>query len=122
MGLEIQTGKVPGTEVRRTVAPRPAMAGAFILALMAIEFLFMLLVFNAIRVGANNAATRDPAIGEAPLGNLFLNEQTIISFWLACVFFCLFTIILLYQRYFLDHVTIAKKRFRKWEDEGVQLR
>jgi hypothetical protein len=30
-------------------------------------------------------------------------------------------VVFLYQRGFVDHVTIAKKRFRKWEDEGVQF-
>ena len=121
MGLEIATNKTPGVEVRRTLAPRPPFVGLMILGLMAIEFLFMVLVFWAVINGANNAAQHDPAIENAPLGGLFLNEQTIISFWLGCTFFCLFTVILLYQRFFMDHVTIAKRRFRKWEDEGVQL-
>ena len=39
----------------------------------------------------------------------------------ACAFFSLWYIIFLWQRFFKDHVTIAKRRFRKWEDEGVQL-
>lgn len=126
-GLEVQTGKVPGTVVRTTPAPRPAFIGFLILVLAAIEFLFVVLVFMAIGAGANNAAAHDPAIpnGEINMGfqkiEFFLNEQTIIAFWLACIFFCLFGIIFLYQRFFMDHVTIAKKRFRKWEDEGVQL-
>ena len=136
MGLEIPTGKVPGTVVRATPAERPAFAGLLILALTAIEFVFVILVFWAVANDANNAAALDPAIPQVsfdiPPGPdqvvppfytvpFFLNEQTLISFWLACIFFCLFMIILLYQRFFLDHVTIAKKRFRKWEDEGVQL-
>lgn len=121
MGLEIQTGKVPGTEIRRTPATRPAFAGLLILLLTALEVLFIVLVFAALGNNANNAGAHDPAISKAPLGSLFLNEQTIVSFWLGCVFYCLFGIILLYQRYFTDHVTIAKRRFRKWEDEGVQL-
>ena len=126
-GLEVQTGKVPGTEVRRTPATRPPFIGFLILVLAAIELLFVVLVFMAIGAGANNAAAHDPAIpnGSINMGfqkiEFFLNEQTIISFWLACIFFCLFGIIFLYQRFFLDHVTIAKRRFRKWEDEGVQL-
>ena len=126
-GLEIQTGKVPGTEVRRTPAQRPPFIGLLILALSAIELLFVVLIFMAIGAGANNAAAHDPAIPDGHLNmgfqdiRFFLNEQTIISFWLACTFFCLFGIIFLYQRFFLDHVTIAKRRFRKWEDEGVQL-
>ena len=126
-GLEVQTGKVPGTVIRRTPAERPAFVGFLILVLAAIELLFVVLIFMAIGAGANNAAAHDPAIPNATLNmgfrqiEFFLNEQTIISFWLACVFFCLFGIIFLYQRFFLDHVTIAKKRFRKWEDEGVQL-
>lgn len=126
-GLEVQTGKVPGTVVRTTPAQRPAFIGFLILVLAAIEFLFVVLVFMAIGNGANNAAAHDPAIpnGTINIGfrqiEFFLNEQAIISFWLACIFFCLFGIIFLYQRFFMDHVTIAKKRFRKWEDEGVQL-
>ena len=126
-GLEVQTGKVPGTVVRTTPAPRPAFIGFLILVLAAIELTFTVLVFMAIGSGANNAAAHDPAIpnGTINIGfrqiEFFLNEQTIVSFWLACIFFCLFGIIFLYQRFFLDHVTIAKKRFRKWEDEGVQL-
>ena len=126
-GLEVQTGKVPGTVVRSTPAERPAFIGFLILVLAAIELLFVNLVFMAIGAGANNAAAHDPAIptwtidlGFQKIG-VFLNEQTIVSFWLACIFFCLFGIIVLYQRFVLDHVTIAKKRFRKWEDEGVQL-
>ena len=51
----------------------------------------------------------------------FNNEQTIVSFWIAIIFFALTYMIFLYQRFFKDHVTIYKKRFRKWEDEGVQL-
>jgi len=126
-GLEVQTGKVPGTEVRRTPAQRPAFIGFLILVLAAIELMFTVLVFMAIGAGANNAAQHDPRIPNWTINigfrqiDFFLNEQTIISFWLACIFFCLFGIIFLYQRFFLDHVTIAKRRFRKWEDEGVQL-
>jgi hypothetical protein len=126
-GLEVQTGKVPGTVVRTTPATRPAFIGFLILVLAVIELTFTVLVFMAIGAGANNAAAHDPAIpnGTINIGfrqiEFFLNEQTIVSFWLACIFFCLFGIIFLYQRFFLDHVTIAKKRFRKWEDEGVQL-
>lgn len=121
MTLEIPTNKEPGTEIRRTAAARPAIVGAFILGLTIIEFVFAGLVFTAMANGANRAGDYDPAIDSAPLNGLFLNEQTIISFWLACTFFCLFAIVLLYQRFYLDHVTIAKRRFRKWEDEGVQL-
>ena len=126
-GLEVQTGKVPGTVVRTTPAQRPAFIGFLILALAAIELTFTVLVFMAVGAGANNAAAHDPAIPNATLNigfrqiEFFLNEQTIVSFWLACIFFCLFGIIFLYQRFFMDHVTIANRRFRKWEDEGVQL-
>jgi Na+/proline symporter len=126
-GLEVQTGKVPGTEIRRTPASRPSFIGFLILVLAVIELVFVGLVFTAIGNGANDAAAHDPAIpnGAIDFGfqrfEFFLNEQTIISFWLACIFFCLFGIIFLYQRFFMDHVTIAKKRYRKWEDEGVQL-
>ena len=126
-GLEIPTGKVPGTVVRTTPAPRPAFIGLLILGLAAIEMLFVVLVFWALANHANNAAAHDPRIPEFTFNiyfqqiHFFKNEQTIISFWLACAFFCLWDIIFLYQRFFTDHVTIAKKRFRKWEDEGVQL-
>ncbi len=127
MSLEIQTGKVPGTEIRRTPAERPAFVGLLIVAMTLVEFLFVVLIFWAIGSGANNASAHDPAIpnGTINLGfvqfEFFNNEQVIISFWLACAFFCLWYILFLYQRFFLDHVTIAKRRFRKWEDEGVQL-
>jgi len=126
-GLEVQTGKVPGTVIRRTPAPRPAFIGFLILVLAVIELVFVGLVFTAVANGANNAAAHDPAIPNGEVNiyfqhiEFFKNEQTIISFWLACIFFCLFYIIFLYQRFFTDHVTIAKRRFRKWEDEGVQL-
>ncbi|HUR62408.1 MAG TPA: hypothetical protein VM286_08620 [Candidatus Thermoplasmatota archaeon] len=129
--LEIQTGKVPGTVIRRSPAERPAIVGAMILGLFLCQLLFMALLGmalyqDAISDGkkipdANNAATHHPAIDHAPLGTLFKNEQTIISFWIACIFFCMAYMVFLYQRFFKDHVTIAKRRFRKWEDEGVQL-
>ncbi len=133
MGLEIQTGKTPGTVVRATPAPRPAIIGAMILGLFLIQMVYVVLIGMALyqdaiedptdphKPGANNAAEHHPAIDDAPMGPMFKNEQTIISFWIAMTFFCLFGMILLYQRYFKDHVTITKKRFRKWEDEGVQL-
>ena len=130
MGLEITTNKIPGVEIRRTPASAPAMAGAMILALTVIIFLFIGLIFSAVysydsekglHLAKLDALDHDPAIDEAPLGTIFKGEQTIVSFWLACTLFSLFFVILLYQRYFLDHVTIAKKRFRKWEDEGVQF-
>jgi hypothetical protein len=121
MGLEIPTGKTPGIVVRATPAARPALVGAMILGLFLVQLLFFVLIFWAIIGGANDAGAKDPAIDGAPLGTLLKNEQTIISFWISMTFFCLFAMILLYQRFFKDHVTITKKRFRKWEDEGVQL-
>ncbi len=121
MGLEIPTNKVPGTVIRSSEPQRPAVIGLAIVALTAIELVLMVLVFIALGNGANNAADHDPAIDAAPLGTIVSNEQSIIALWLAGVFFCLGTITLLYQRYFMDHVTVAKRRFRKWEDEGVQL-
>ncbi len=132
-GLEIQTGKVPGTEVRRTAAQRPAIVGAMILGLFIVQMIFLVLVSMAIWQDivadpkkhipdANNAAGHDPSISHAPLGSLFINEQTIVSFWLACLFFSFSFMVFLYQRYFRDHVTVVKRRFRKWEDEGVQLK
>lgn len=121
MGLEVATGKTPGTEIRRTPAPRPRIVGLMILGLTGIVWLMLVLVFWAVASGANNAAEHAPEISDAPLGGLFLNEQTIISFWLALAFFSMSYAAFLYQRYFRDHVTIAKKRFRKWEDEGVQF-
>lgn len=131
--LEVQTGKVPGTVVRSTKASRPAFVGALILGLFVVQLIFLGLVSMAIwqdmiadpKKGipdANNAAEHDPAIESAPLANLFVNEQTIVSFWLACLFFAFSYMVFLYQRYFRDHTTIVKKRFRKWEDEGVQLK
>ncbi|MEK6985522.1 MAG: hypothetical protein AABX89_03955 [Candidatus Thermoplasmatota archaeon] len=132
-GLEVNTGKVPGTVVRSTPASRPAFVGALILGLFVVQMIFLSLVSMAIyqdliadpKKGipdANNAAAHDPAIEGAPLGGLFLNEQTIVSFWLACLFFSFSFMVFLYLRYFKDHTTIVKRRFRKWEDEGVQLK
>jgi hypothetical protein len=122
MGLEIPTNKVPGAEMRRTPAPRPAIVGALILAFIVLEFVFIYLTFNAVSQGWNSPHTVTEAVANAPLAGIFKSDQQIISSWLAGVFFCLSFIILLYQRYFLDHVTIAKRRFRKWEDEGVNLK
>lgn len=129
MGLEIPSAKVPGTVVRTTAAPRPAFIGLLIVVLTVIIFVMGGLTMYAVLVkGANNAAAHDPAIPEYTVSifgfkefNFFINEQTIVSFWLAVIFFSLFELIFLYQRFFVDHVTIAKRRFRKWEDEGVQL-
>lgn len=127
MGLEIQTGKVPGTEVRRTPAPRPPVVGLMILALSLLTLLFVGLVLYSLMPSlfhhpeANNAAAIDPQIKAHGIWVPFINEQTIISFWIGCSFVCVALMTLLWQRYFVDHVTIAKKRFRKWEDEGVQL-
>src|SRR2546423_844450 len=115
MGLEIQTGKTPGTVVRTTPAPRPAIVGAMILALFLIQVLFLGLITAALwadwkqgddtgRIGvdgkpilypgANNAATHDPAIPNVTFSifgfkdvTFFKNEQTIISFWIAMTFF-----------------------------------
>jgi hypothetical protein len=125
MGLEIQTGKVPGTEVRRTAAPRPKIVGLMILGLTGITWAMLILTIWAVHDGANDAAKHDPAIPDwhvpyTPIV-LFKNEQTIISFWISIAFFSMSFAGFLYQRYFRDHVTIAKKRFRKWEDEGVQF-
>lgn len=126
-GLEVQTGKVPGTVIRRTPAPRPPFVGLLIVAAALIELVFTVLVFWAIGTGANSAAGLDPRIPTFTLDiyfqkiPFFISEQTLISFWLACIFFLLWYIIFLYQRFFVDHVTIAKRRFRKWEDEGAQL-
>jgi hypothetical protein len=128
LGLEIPTGKVPGTEIRRTPAERPALIGMLILAGCALILLFASLFFWALVSGANDAAAHHPDIPNGKISifgfisfEFFKNEQTIVSFWLACMFFTLAYILFLYQRFFVDHVTIAKKRFRKWEDEGVQL-
>lgn len=138
MGLEIPTGKTPGTVVRSSPAPRPAVVGAMILGLFAVQMIYLVLIAMALyedaiadpddptKPGANSAAGYDPAISEWSgqyLGGFepFTSEQTIISFWISMTFFCLFGMIFLYQRYFKDHVTITKRRFRKWEDEGVQL-
>lgn len=122
MGLEILTNKTPGEEIRRTPAPRPPIVGAMIIALLIIEFVLIALVFNAVAAGANSPHTIQEDVAEAPLSGIFKSDQQIIASWLAGVMFCMSFIILLYQRYFKDHVTIAKRRFRKWEDEGVQLK
>ena len=94
-GLEIQTGKVPGTEVRRTPAPRPAFIGFLIVALAVIELVFVALVFTAIANHANNAAAHDPRIPNGTINiyfqhiQFFKNEQTIISFWISMATFCI---------------------------------
>lgn len=121
MGLEIRTNKTPGDEIRRTEAERPAMAGFMILALTLLEFVFVYLVFHAVFNGYNSPTTVGTALQNQPLTAIFKSDQQIISLWLACIFFNLSFITFLYQRYFMDHITIAKRRFRKWEDEGVQL-
>ena len=125
MGLEIQSSKVPGTEIRRTPAQRPAMIGLCIVGLTLIEFVFVALVLNITLFPGTDeplsAHHMDPEVHAQPLAPLFVSEQQIVSIWLAGAFFTLAWIVFLYQRYFMDHVTIAKRRFRKWEDEGVQF-
>lgn len=122
MSLEIPTNKTPGDEIRRTAAPRPAIVGFMIVALTALQLVLTGLVFYAVGQGWNSPVHVTPGVHNAPLGTILKSDQQIISAWLAGIFYCLGTIIFLYQRYFTDHVTIAKRRFRKWEDEGVQLR
>lgn len=122
MGLEIPTNKTPGEILRQTAAERPAFVGLLILVLAVIEFVLLGLVFNAIWAGWNSPHTMTEAVTAAPLSNWFGGDQRIISAWLAGIFWCAGVITLLYQRYFMDHITVAKKRFRKWEDEGVQLK
>lgn len=122
MGLETPTNKTPGDTIRTTEATRPAFIGLCIVALTVIELVLMVLVFIAIGSGANDAQGMDPAIEESFMGSVLKSEQQVVSLWLAGIFFNLSFIIFLYQRFFTDHVTIAKRRFRKWEDEGVQLR
>jgi Na+/proline symporter len=122
MGLEIPTNKTPGDEVRRTAAPRPALVGLMIIALTLIQWVLLVLVFWAVAKGWNSPSHVTPQVASAPLGGILKSDQQIIAAWLGGIFYCLAFIIFLYQRYFMDHVTIAKRRFRKWEDEGVQLR
>ncbi len=125
MGLEIATNKTPGQTIRETGAQRPAFIGLCIVALTVIEFVFLALVLNVTlfpgTVEPLSAYQMDPHVEEAPLAKLWISEQQIVSLWLAGSFFTLSFIIFLYQRFFMDHVTIAKRRFRKWEDEGVQF-
>lgn len=121
MGLEIPTNKEPGTVIRETDAPRPALIGLCIVLLTLIEFVFVVLIFWALGNNANSAHDMAPEVAAAPLGEVLKSEQQVISLWLAGAFFNLSFIIFLYQRFFMDHVTIAKRRFRKWEDEGVQF-
>ena len=121
MGLEIKTNKEPGTESRVTPAPRPPVIGLLILGLTVIELVLAYLVFDAVIRGANSPTVTSPELAGAPLIGWFVSDQRIISLWLAGIFFSLGFVVFLYQRYFMDHVTVVKKRFRKWEDEGVQL-
>ena len=121
MGLEIPTNKTPGDVIRSTEAERPAFIGLLIVGLTALELVFMALLIMGVAQGANSATEVDPAIAEAWGGSVLKSEQQILSFWLAGSFYCLSFIIFLYQRYFMDHVTIYKKRFRKFEDEGASL-
>jgi hypothetical protein len=125
MGLEIATNKEPGTVIRTTPASRPQLMGLLIVFLTIIEFVFVALVLNVTlfpgTVEPLSAHQMDPEVLAAPGAGLLISEQQIVSMWLAGSFFTLAQITFLYQRYFVDHVTIAKKRFRKWEDEGVQF-
>lgn len=125
MGLEIQSSKVPGTQMRTTPAERPPLMGLCIVALTLIEFVFVALVLNVTLFPGTpeplSAHHMDPAVETQPLAPLFISEQQVVSMWLAGAFFTLSFIVFLYQRFFMDHVTIAKRRFRKWEDEGVQF-
>jgi hypothetical protein len=121
MGLEIQTNKEPGTEIRRTPGERPAVVGLMIVLLTLVQLVFVYLIFDAIFKGYNSPTMVTPGVAAAPLSGIFKSDQQIIASWLAGVFYCLAFITFLYQRYFMDHVTIAKRRFRKWEDEGVGL-
>jgi len=61
-GLEVQTGKVPGTVIRRTPAQRPAFIGMLIVAGALVELTFVVLVFWALAKGGNSAAGLDPSI------------------------------------------------------------
>lgn len=122
MGLEIPTNKTPGDEIRRTPGERPQVVGLMIVLLTLLELVFFYLIFDAVANGYNSPSAVTEGVAAAPLGGIFKSDQQIIASWLAGSFYCLSMIILLYQRYFMDHVTIAKRRFRKWEDEGVQLK
>jgi beta-lactamase regulating signal transducer with metallopeptidase domain len=122
MGLEIKTNKEPGTVSRVTPAARPPMVGLLILLLTGIEFVLIYITsYTVFALGANSPSITSPQLAGAPLINWFKSDQRIISLWLAGIFFNMAYIIFLYQRFFMDHVTIVKRRFRKWEDEGVQL-
>jgi hypothetical protein len=121
VGLEIETNKTAGEEIRRTEAPRPAMAGALILMLTVVEFVLLVLVIQAVAAGWNSPHTVTEEVAAAPFAGILKSDQQIISAWIAGIMFCIAFTALLYQRYFMDHVILAKKRFRKWEDEGVQF-
>lgn len=122
MGLETTTNKTPGTEVRVTPAPRPPVIGLAIVALTLLELLLVLLVFyNVLVVGANSPTGLSGETARAPLANWFDSDQRVISMWLGGIFINLSVIIFLYQGYFMDHITVVKRRFKKWEDEGVQF-
>jgi len=122
MGLETPTGKTPGTETRITEAPQSAVVGLAILLLTGIELVLVVLVFYAVFVtGANSPTITSPDTAQAPLADWFGSDQRIISLWLGAIFVNLAYILFLYQGYFMDHVTVAKRRFKKWEDEGVQF-
>lgn len=121
MGLEIPTNKTPGDEIRRTDAERPAVVGLMIVTLTLLQLVLVFLVFYAVVKGYNSPTSVGTALEGQPFTKILKSDQQIISFWLGGLFINLSFITLLYQRYFMDHVTIAKRRFRKWEDEGVQL-
>lgn len=121
MSLEVQTNKTAGDEIRVTPAPQPAFIGLMILLLGLLEFVFLVLIFDAVASGANSPTITSPAVEHAPLAGVFGSDQRIISMWLAGAFFTLSFMIFLYQRFFMDHITMAKRRFGKWEDEGVQF-
>ena len=86
MTLEIETGKVPGTVVRRTPASRPAIAGALILGLFIVQMIFLVLVSLAIWQDmiadpkkhipdAHQPSAHGPAIRAPPAGPRIPNEH-----------------------------------------------
>ncbi len=91
--------KEPGDVVRHEPAEAPASVAWAIVALTAIEIVFVSLFVAGILLGWNS-----------------VQAQQIMTFWLANAFLVLGIIFVLYRRFFLDDIVIVKQRKQKWED------
>lgn len=91
--------KAPGDVVRHDPAPAPASVAWAIVALTALEIVFVVLFVAGVVLGWNSP-----------------QAQQILTFWLGNAFLILGIIFVLYRRFFLDDIVIVKQRKQKWED------